>query len=79
LYGTFEGYGAAVLATGWNEYKMIDFARVERLMRGNAVIDGRNLCDPAAVVATGLSYTGVGRRKAATPPAAIRSTMMKTS
>jgi UDPglucose 6-dehydrogenase len=63
MYDAVRGSDALVLATEWNEYKTIDFVRVKKLMRGDAVIDGRNLFDPAAVVAAGLSYTGIGRRK----------------
>jgi UDPglucose 6-dehydrogenase len=65
MYDALRGSDALVLATEWNEYKTIDFARVKKLMHGDAVIDGRNLFDPAAVVAAGLSYTGIGRREAA--------------
>ena len=64
IYDALRSSDALMLATEWNEYKTIDFARVKKVMRGNAVIDGRNLFDPAAVVAAGLSYTGIGRRKA---------------
>jgi UDPglucose 6-dehydrogenase len=64
IYDAVRGSDALVLATEWNEYKMIDFVLVKELMRGDAVIDGRNLFDPAAVLAAGLSYTGMGRRKA---------------
>jgi UDPglucose 6-dehydrogenase len=65
MYDALRGSDALVLATEWNEYKTIDFARVKKLMRGNAVIDGRNLFDPAAVAAAGLSYTGIGRHNPA--------------
>ncbi len=64
IYEAIRGSDALVLATEWNEYKTLDFARVKNLMRGNAVIDGRNLFDPAAVAAAGLSYAGIGRRRA---------------
>ncbi|HEV8021175.1 MAG TPA: UDP-glucose/GDP-mannose dehydrogenase family protein [Candidatus Lustribacter sp.] len=62
-YEALQGSDAFVLATEWNEYKNIDFARARRLMRGMTVIDGRNALDPEAVVAAGLDYIGIGRRK----------------
>jgi UDPglucose 6-dehydrogenase len=37
-------------------------AEIARLMRGNVLIDGRNVFDPARVRAAGLAYEGVGRR-----------------
>ena len=63
LHEALRGSDALVLATEWNEYKNIDFVRVRKLMRGATVIDGRNAFDPEAVVAAGLDYIGVGRRK----------------
>lgn len=50
------------VATEWNEYKNIDFRLVRTLMRGRTVVDGRNIYDPESVTATGLHYTGIGRR-----------------
>jgi hypothetical protein len=32
-------------------------------MRGNVIVDGRNVFDPAKVRAAGLRYVGVGRVK----------------
>ena len=67
LYEALQGCDAFVLATEWNEYKNIDFARAAKLMRGTTVVDGRNALDPDAVVAAGLDYIGIGRRKQSRP------------
>ena len=73
MYEALHESDALLLATEWNEYKNIDFAMVRKLMRGDKVIDGRNLFDSDAVVAAGLDYIGMGRRKArATVPAPSR-------
>ena len=61
IYEPMDGADALVLATEWNEFKNIDFARVASRLRGNIVIDGRNVFDPAKVNAAGLDYYGVGR------------------
>ncbi len=61
VYETMSGADALVLATEWNEFKSIDFAKVAAQMRGNIVIDGRNVFDPLKVNAAGLDYYGVGR------------------
>jgi UDPglucose 6-dehydrogenase len=61
IYETMSGADAFVLATEWNEFKNIDFARVASQMRGNVVIDGRNIFDPVKVTEGGLDYYGVGR------------------
>ena len=55
--------GADVIAilTEWPEFRELDIEAAAAAMRGNAVVDGRNLLDPAAVKAAGLTYDGVGR------------------
>ena len=60
-YKAAEGADALVLATAWNEFKQLDFARVKQLMRQPVVMDGRNLWDPESLRALGFTYFGVGR------------------
>jgi hypothetical protein len=57
------------LCTPWPAYAAIDFTRLKRAMRGDLVLDGRNVLDPETVRASGLRYEGIGRgvRRAATP------------
>ena len=50
-----------VVLTEWPEFADLDLAAVADAMRGAAVVDTRNLLDPHAVEAAGLSYEGVGR------------------
>jgi UDPglucose 6-dehydrogenase len=59
--GALEGVDAAVLVTEWPEFAELDLAAAARTMRGNLLVDGRNLFDPAAVRAAGLVYEGIGR------------------
>ncbi len=54
------GADAVVLATEWNEFRTLDFARCAAVMRGTLLVDGRNIFDPAKVRAAGLRYVGVG-------------------
>ncbi|HWK29877.1 MAG TPA: UDP-glucose/GDP-mannose dehydrogenase family protein [Solirubrobacter sp.] len=56
-----EGADAVVLVTEWPEFAELDLATVAGAMRGNLLVDGRNLFDPAVVRAAGLVYEGVGR------------------
>ena len=51
-----------VLLTEWPEFGYVDLDRLAEVMRGQAIVDTRNLLDPAAVKARGLTYDGVGRR-----------------
>jgi len=50
-----------VIATEWPEFSGADIAAVAEAMRGRALVDMRNLLDPSAVRAAGLTYDGVGR------------------
>ena len=50
-----------VIATEWPEFSGVDIAAVATAMRGRALVDMRNLLDPSAVRAAGLTYDGVGR------------------
>jgi UDPglucose 6-dehydrogenase len=56
-----EGADVLVVLTEWSAFALVDLAEVRAAMTGSAVIDARNLLDPAAVRAAGLSYVGVGR------------------
>ena len=60
-YATCRNADALVLATEWNEYRSPDFERIQDLMRGQHVFDGRNILVPESVVDAGLRYRGMGR------------------
>ena len=50
-----------MIATEWNEFRALDFARLEQLMKSKTVVDLRNVYEPRELKAAGWSYTGVGR------------------
>ncbi len=56
-----RGADGLILATEWNEYRNIDLGKVKELMRGDCLIDSRNLLDPERARAVGFRYQGVGR------------------
>jgi UDPglucose 6-dehydrogenase len=60
-YDAVAGADAVCVATDWNEYKQLDFAKVRKAMRGSIIFDGRNIYDPSQIVALGFTYLGVGR------------------
>ena len=47
--------------TEWPEFATIDLDKVADVMSGTALVDCRNLLDPATVRDAGLTYDGVGR------------------
>jgi UDPglucose 6-dehydrogenase len=59
--GAVDGADAVVLVTEWPEFAELDLTALAGAMRGDLLVDGRNLYDPAAVRAAGLVYEGIGR------------------
>lgn len=55
--------GADVMAviTEWNEFRALTPAQIGSLMAGKAIVDLRNIYDPAAVMAAGFDYRNIGR------------------
>ncbi len=57
-----EGADALAVVTEWIEFRSPDFAHLAERLRARALFDGRNIYDPAAATAAGLSYYSIGRR-----------------
>ncbi|MDD2705184.1 MAG: UDP-glucose/GDP-mannose dehydrogenase family protein [Acidocella sp.] len=55
------GADALVLVTEWNEFRALAPVKLKELMRGNIIIDLRNVFDPQALRAAGFVYSGIGR------------------
>jgi UDPglucose 6-dehydrogenase len=70
-YAAAAGADAVALCTPWREYAQIDFARLKAVMRGDVLLDGRNMLDPATVEAAGLRYVGIGRGSRTPTPFAL--------
>ncbi len=52
---------ALVLVTEWNEFRQLDMNRIQEAMRGDILLDGRNIWNPEQMRAMGFRYFGVGR------------------
>jgi UDPglucose 6-dehydrogenase len=61
-YDTAQGCHALVLATEWNEFRMLDMARIRERMAEPVVIDLRNVYEPDQMIELGFRYAGVGRQ-----------------
>lgn len=59
-YEAVTGCDALVIATDWADYAKLDWARIKKLMKGNVVIDGRNLLDGRWLIELGFRYEGIG-------------------
>lgn len=60
-YEAVEGADLAVVVTEWNEFKQLNIAKVKRLMKSPAIVDGRNIYEPEKMKEEGFNYIGVGR------------------
>ena len=60
-YEACRDAAALVVLTEWDEFRWLDFDRVRDLMSTPAVVDARNILDPAALRRCGFSYQGIGR------------------
>ncbi len=59
-YAACIGCSVLVVATEWDEFRWLDFEKVGGLMERRAVVDARNLLDPAAMRRAGFAYEGIG-------------------
>jgi UDPglucose 6-dehydrogenase len=55
------GADALVLITEWNEFRALAPQRLRAAMRGNVLVDLRNVYDPVAMRQAGFAYHGIGR------------------
>ncbi|HEX9147695.1 MAG TPA: UDP-glucose/GDP-mannose dehydrogenase family protein, partial [Thermoanaerobaculia bacterium] len=61
VYDCARGADVLVLATEWNEFRVLDFGKLERLMKSKTFVDLRNVYEPRELRAAGWTYAGVGR------------------
>jgi len=60
-YGVAEGVDALIVATGWPEFRTLDFAKIRHLVKRPVIIDTKNLLDSSRLRAMGFQYMGIGR------------------
>jgi len=61
-YEAAAGARLLALLTEWDEFRWLDFGRVADAMTPpRALVDARNLLDPAAMRRRGFAYQGIGR------------------
>ena len=60
IYDTVTDADALFLVTEWKEFRAPNWALVGKAMRGNIVIDGRNIYDGNELREAGFVYEGIG-------------------
>ena len=60
-YEACSGADALVLITEWNQFRLLDLARVKSLLRQPVIVDLRNIYEPGPMQEAGFRYFCVGR------------------
>ena len=60
-YDAATGADVLVIVTEWNQFRSLDLERIRTAMRGNAVVDLRNVYQPERMRAEGFVYESMGR------------------
>ena len=60
-YELAEGCDALIVVTEWNEFKQLNLAKVKSLLKTPAIMDARNIYDPATMKEMGFAYRAIGR------------------
>ena len=55
-----KGADVVIVMTEWDQYKNLDIGWVRSLMRGNIIVDARNMWDRAECERQGFEYHGIG-------------------
>ena len=60
-YATLQDADAMVIITEWDQFRALDMNRVQEALKGNVVVDLRNIYDPEDMTKRGFKYVSVGR------------------
>jgi UDPglucose 6-dehydrogenase len=60
-YDASRGADALVIATEWNQFRMLNLERIRSLLRRPVIADLRNIYEPETMRAAGFEYVSVGR------------------
>ncbi|AEH45078.1 nucleotide sugar dehydrogenase [Thermodesulfatator indicus DSM 15286] len=60
-YEAADGAHCLLILTEWNEFRYLDLEKIKNLMAEPAIVDARNIYEPARMQKLGFKYTGMGR------------------
>ena len=61
MYETLVDADALALITEWKQFRLPSWRLVSKAMRGNVIVDGRNIYDPIDMSEEGFTYYSIGR------------------
>lgn len=62
-YNAAKDADAVVIVTEWDAFRALDLKKLAQVMKGDVLVDLRNIYNPSEVAQTGLVYTSVGRNR----------------
>ncbi|PKP80300.1 MAG: UDP-glucose 6-dehydrogenase [Alphaproteobacteria bacterium HGW-Alphaproteobacteria-18] len=60
-YKAVDSADAMVIITEWDQFRALDLNRIKTAMKGNVVVDLRNIYHPDDLAKHGFAYTSIGR------------------
>lgn len=64
MYAATVDADALVLLTEWKQFRLPSWQVIARSMKGNLIVDGRNIYEAADILEAGMRYRGIGLRAA---------------
>ena len=62
IYETALEADAVALVTEWKQFRIPSWGVIKKAMRGNILVDGRNIYDPEEMKAEGFRYSCIGKK-----------------
>ena len=61
IYDAVAGADALAVVTEWKQFRIPNWERIRSLMKGNIVVDGRNIYNPQEMNDAGFKYYSIGK------------------
>jgi UDPglucose 6-dehydrogenase len=59
-YEALKGADALAIMTEWDEFRILDYSKMEKAMSGKLIVDGRNILEKDEIEGAGFEYVGIG-------------------
>ena len=63
LYAAIKNVDGIVIITEWNEFRSLDLQKIKKIMKGNIILDTRNILDMDELSSLDFVYDNIGRIK----------------
>ncbi len=61
IYDAASGADAVAMVTEWRQFRLPNWPRIKECMRGNVIVDGRNIYTPEELKELGFEYYSIGK------------------